>query len=114
MASYTAAQLYGAGAVGENLPISTLKTFTFTNTGNSSYFVLETVQDNNGTFTNVPQACANGTWVAPASSGFIQTPFVASAVIQPGTTVITFTPSISITGTNYRLRGTGVFTLTIT
>jgi hypothetical protein len=112
MASYTSAQLYGAGAVGENL--SGLKTFTFTNTGGSSYFILETVQDNNGTYTNAPQACANGVWSAPASTGFIQTPYVACAVIQPGTTVITFTPTVSITGTNYRLRGTGVFTLAIT
>jgi hypothetical protein len=112
MASYTASQLYGAGVIGENLV--GLKTFIFNNTGGSSYFTLETIQDNNGTFTNVPQACANGTWSAPASPGFIQTPFVASAVIQPGTTIITFTPSVSITGTNYRLRGTGIFTLVIT
>lgn len=112
MASYTAAQLYGAGATGENL--SGLKTFTFTNTGGSSYFTLETIRNNNGTFANVSQTCANGIWVAPASIGFTQTLYVASAIIQPGTTVITFTPSISITGTNYRLRGTGVFTLVIT
>ena len=112
MASYTSAQLYGAGAVGENL--SGLKTFTFTNTGGSSYFILETVQDNNGTFTNVPQACANGTWVAPQSAGLIQTPFMAAAIIQPGTTIITFTPTANVTGTNYRLRGTGIFTLAIT
>jgi len=111
MASYTAAQLYGLGTVGENL--IGLKTFTFTNTGNSSYFVLETIPNNNGTFTNVPQTCADGTWSAPTSTGFIQTPYVATAIIQPGTTVITFTPTVSITGTNYRLRGTGVFALVI-
>lgn len=111
MASYTAAQLYGQGVIGENL--SGLKTFTFTNPSGSSYFVLETIADNNGTFTN-RQACAAGVWSAPASSGFIQSPFVASAVIQPGATIITFTPTSTITGTNYRLRGTGVFTLTIT
>jgi hypothetical protein len=110
MASYTATQLYGQGIIGENL--SGLKTFTFTNTGGSSYFVLETIADNNGTFTN-KQACAVGTWSAPASSGFIQSPFVASAVIQPGTTVITFTPTSTITGSNYRLRGTGQFSLII-
>jgi len=114
MASYTAAQLYGAGVAGENLTINVPKTFTFTNTGGSSYFALETIQDNNGTFSNVPQACASGSWSAPASAGFIQTPFVASAVIQPGSTTITFTPAISVTGANYRLRGTGVFTLVIT
>ncbi len=111
MASYTAAQLYGQGVIGENL--SGLKTFTFTNTGGSSYFVLETIADNNGTFIN-KQTCAAGTWSAPALSGLIQSPFIAGAVIQPGTTVITFTPTSAVTGTNYRLRGTGVFTLTIT
>jgi hypothetical protein len=114
MATYTAAQLYGAGAVGEDFTLNVLKTFTFTNTGGSSYFVLETVQNNNGTFTNVPQACADGTWEAPASAGLIQTPFMAAAIIQPGTTIITFTPLTNITGINYRLRGTGIFTLAIT
>jgi len=112
MASYTASQLYGTGSIGEDL--SGLKTFTFTNTGDSAYFTLGTIPDNNGTFTNVPQACANGTWSAPALSGFVQSPYIASAVIQPGTTVITFTPSVSITGTNYKLMGTGIFTLVIT
>ena len=111
MASYTSTQLYGTGTVGENL--SGLKTFTFTNTGNSSYFTLETIPNNNGAFSNVPQTCAAGTLSAPFSSGFIQTPYAASAIIQPGTTIITFTPSLSITGTNYRLRGTGIFTLVI-
>jgi hypothetical protein len=111
MATYTAAQLYGTGSLGENL--LGLKTFTFTNPSGSSYFALETIADNSGTFID-KQACANGTWSAPTSSGFIQSPFIASAVIQQGATVITFTPTVAITGSNYRLRGTGVFTLAIT
>jgi hypothetical protein len=112
MASYTAAQLYGAGTLGENFTLNVPKTFTFNNPSGSSYFTLETIQDNNGTFTN-RQTCAAGTWVAPTFANLIQTPFVASAVIQPGSTIITFTPSLTITGANYKLKGTGAFTLSI-
>ena len=110
MATYTPAQLYGAGTLGENL--SGLKTFTFNNPGGSSYFVLETVRDQNGTFTNTP-ACAEGTWVASSSMGLVQSSFTAAAVVQPGVSSLTFTPSSAVTGTNYYLRGTGTFTLTI-
>lgn len=114
MATYTAAQLYGTGSTGENLVGA--KTFVFSNTSStavSSYFTLETIPNQNGTFANVPQACADGVWSAPSYAGFIQTPFVASAVIQPGVTTITYTPAVSITGTNYKLKGTGTFVLTI-
>jgi hypothetical protein len=45
MASYTSAQLYGMGVAGETISGSTL--FMFTNPGDSSYFTLETIQDNN-------------------------------------------------------------------
>jgi hypothetical protein len=111
MATYTPAQLYGAGTLGENL--SGLKTFTFNNPGGSSYFVLETIRDQNGTFTNKP-ACAEGTWVVSSSMGLVQSPFMAAVVVQPGTSSLTFTPTLpTVTGTNYYLRGTGQFTLVI-
>ena len=112
MASYTAAQMYGPGIVGENFTSGVLKTFTFNNPGDSSYFTLETVRDQNGTFTNKP-TCAQGTWVVSSSMGFVYSPFVASVVVQPGTSSLTFTPSLNVTGANYYLRGTGQFNLTI-
>ena len=107
MASYTSAQLYGAGTAGETISGSTL--FMFTNPGDSSYFTLETTQDNNGTFTNRP-TCAAGTW-SPSTlyMGPISSPFVGSVVVQPGTSSVIFTPTSPVAGANFRFRGTGQF-----
>jgi hypothetical protein len=110
MATYTAAQLYGSGSVGENL--SGLKTFTFTNPSSSAYFTLETIANTTGSYTNAPTN-ALGTWVVSASMGFVSSSYVASVVVQPGSSVFTFTPASAVTGTTYRLRGTGAYSLTI-
>jgi hypothetical protein len=109
MASYTAAQLYGMGVAGETISGSTL--FMFTNPSDSSYFVLETIPDNNGTFTN-KQACAQGIWSpSTLTMGPIRSPFINSVVVQPGTSSVVFTPSSSIAGTSFRFRGTGQFNM---
>jgi hypothetical protein len=110
MATYTAAQLYGSGSVGENL--SGLKTFTFTNPSSSAYFTLETIANATGSYAGSPTN-ALGTWVVSASMGFVSSSYVASVVVQPGSSVLTFTPASSVTGTTYRLRGTGEYSLTI-
>lgn len=110
MAFYTAAQLYGNGSIGENLSGAT--TFTFVNTGDSSYFTLETIPNATGSFAGRP-TCANGSWVVSGSMGAITGPYIASVVVQPGSSSLIFAPSSSITGTDYRLRGTGKFTLLI-
>jgi hypothetical protein len=109
MASYTSAQLYGMGTAGETISGSTL--FMFTNPGNSSYFTLETIQDNNGTFTN-KQACAAGTW-SPSTTvmGPVTSPFVGSVVVQPGTSSVVFTPTSPVNGANFRFRGTGQYSM---
>ena len=111
MATYTPTQLYGTGSIGENL--SGLKTFTFTNPSSSAYFTLETIHNATGSFAGSPTN-ALGTWVVSASMGFISSSYVASVVVQPGTSVLTFTPASSVTGTTYRLKGTGNYTLAIT
>ena len=109
MASYTSAQLYGMGTAGETISGSTL--FMFTNPGNSSYFTLETIQDNNGTFTN-KQACAAGTWSpSTAVMGPVTSPFVGSVVVQPGTSSVIFTPTSPVNGANFRFRGTGQYSM---
>lgn len=110
MATYTPSQLYGQGTLGENL--SGLKTFTFTNPGGSSYFTLETVLNATGSYADAPTN-ASGSWVVSASMGFISSPYVASVVVPPGSSSLTFTPAASVTGTTYYLRGTGEYTLTI-
>ena len=109
MATYTPTQL-NAGVIGENL--SGLKTFTFTNPSASSYFTLETIPNATGSFAGTPTN-ALGTWVVSASMGFVSSSYVASVVVQPGTSVLTFTPTSAVTGTTYRLRGTGGYTLVI-
>ena len=110
MATYTAAQLNGIGSVGENL--SGLKTFTFTNPSSSAYFTLETVPNATGSYAGSPTNVL-GTWIVSASMGFVSSSYVASVVVQPGSSVFTFTPTSAVTGTTYRLRGTGAYSLTI-
>ena len=113
MATYTAAQLYGSGSIGENL--SGLKTFTFTNPSNSSYFTLEAVRTPNGFYTGSSAVVSSGSFTVSASMvpGFVTSSNVFSLAIPQGTSVFTFTPANTITGTTYYLRGTGNFTLTI-
>jgi hypothetical protein len=110
MASYTPAQLYGAGIIGENL--SSLKTFTFTNPSSSAYFTLETIPNATGSYSGQPTNTI-GTWVASASMGFVSSSYIASVVVPPGISSITFTPLSAVTGTTYRLRGTGAYSLVI-
>jgi len=110
MATYTAAQLYGTGSVGENL--SGLKTFAFTNPSSSAYFTLETIANATGSYAGSPTN-ALGTWAVSASMGFVSSSYVASIVVQPGSSAFTFTPASAVTGTTYYLRGTGAYSLTI-
>ena len=110
MATYTASQLNGIGSVGENL--SGLKTFTFTNPSSSAYFTLETSPNATGSYAGSPTNVL-GTWDVSASMGFVSSSYVASVVVQPGSSVLTFTPTSAVTGTTYRLRGTGEYSLTI-
>jgi hypothetical protein len=111
MASYTAAQLYGTGSVGENISGETI--FTFINNGYSSYFTLETNPNPTGSFAGRPK-CASGSWTVSASMFPTTGAYVASVVVQPGSSSLLFTPATSVTGIDYHLRGTGTFTLSIT
>ena len=112
MATYTPSQLYGSGSIGENL--SGLKTFTFTNVGVSSYFTLETIPNNSGFYVSgsTPRN-VDGSWVVSSSMGFISSSYIASVVVPPGVSSLTFTPAASVTGTTYYLKGTGNYTLVI-
>ncbi len=111
MATYTAIQLSGQGVLGENL--SGLKTFTFNNPSGSSYFTLETVKNATGSYDSSSPTNASGSWVVSESMGFVEDKYMASIVVQPGTSVLTFTPNKAVTGTTYYLRGTGGYSLTI-
>lgn len=111
MATYTYQQLYGTGSAGENL--AGLKLFTFTNPSASSYFVMETNPNSVGFFDSSSLPNFIGTYSVSQSMGLVTSSYVAGLVVQPGISSFTFTPSVAVTGTNYRLRGTGMYSLTI-
>lgn len=113
MASYTHQQLYGSGSIGENL--AGTKTFTFTNLASSSaYFVMETIPvENKGWYDGTSPTNFRGTYNTSSSMGLVTSSYIASVVIHPGVSSFTFAPSSSVTGTTYYLKGTGMYSLTI-
>lgn len=112
MASYTYLQLKGTGSAGENL--SGVKTFTFTNPSASSYFVMETNPNNVGFFDSSSLTNFRGTYVASQSMGLVTSSYVMGIVVQPGVSRFTFNPTYAtVSGSNYRLRGTGMYSLVI-
>mgnify|MGYP003658425986 CR=1 FL=1 len=112
MASYTYQQLYGTGSAGENLSGS--KLFLFENPGDSSYFTMETNRNSNGAYDSTTVVNFSGSLVAATTLGVVTSSYIASAVVQPGTSSFVFKPGYRIvSGSNYRLRGTGTFGLTI-
>jgi hypothetical protein len=111
MASYTYQQLYGTGSIGENL--SGLKTFTFTNPSASSYFTMETTRNQQGYYDSTSPTNFTGSFVVSESMNLVTSSYIASVVVQPGVSSFTFTPKSAVTGTTYRLRGTGMYSLVI-
>lgn len=111
MATYTYQQLYGTGSIGENIPGT--KTFTFTNPSASSYFTMETVRNDQGFYDATTPTNFIGTYSVSESMSLVTSSYIASIVVQPGSSTFTFTPSSSVTGTTYYLRGTGMYSLVI-
>ena len=110
MASYTYQQLYGTGSIGENL--SGLTTFIFNNPSGSSYFTIETITTSSIYTSNSPRNC-EGTYQVVNSMGLVTSSYISSVVVQPGTSSFSFFPASSVTGSTYRLRGTGMYDMTI-
>ena len=112
MASYTYTQLYGSGSIGENLSGS--KLFTFTNPSGSSYFTMETNRNNQGFYDSTSPTNFIGTYVVSQSMGQVTSSYISSIVVQPGVSSFAFTPTYAIvSGSNYSLRGTGMYSLVI-
>jgi len=112
MASYTYTQLYGTGSVGENL--SGLKTFVFTNPSGSSYFLMQTNPNSVGFYNSSSLANFSGSYVTSQSMGLVTSSYVMGVVVQPGVSSFEFTPDLNIvSGSNYQLRGTGMYSLEI-
>jgi hypothetical protein len=112
MATYTPTQLLETGSIGENISGSVL--FAFNNPSQSSYFTLETVKNANGFYNNNAPFTTSGSWAVSEPMGFVTSSQVASVAVPPGYSSLYFTPATSITGSNYRLKGTGNFSLAIT
>ena len=113
MASYTYTQLYGSGSIGETLLFGA-KTFTFTNPSGSSYFTMETIVTSAGFYDSTSPKNFEGTYVVSQSMGLVTSSYIASVVVQPGVSSFQFTPSFAIvSGSSYYLRGTGMYSLTI-
>jgi len=125
MASYTYTQLYGSGSIGEtfNDPIY----FEFNNPSGSSYFTMETIPASTGfyeasspknfigNYENISHPYENPT--NPSSMnpwGLVTSSYIASVIVPPGLSLFNFFPAITVTGTTYRLRGTGAYSLVIT
>jgi hypothetical protein len=117
MASYTANQLQGTGSLGENINSGNTKIFTFTNNAPATnYFTFETIPNPSGFYVSGSTPLnISGTWVVSSSMnpGFITSSYIASIVVPPGGSSLTFTPAINVIGTTYYLKGTGALTLTI-
>jgi hypothetical protein len=112
MASYTYQQLYGSGSLGENLVGP--KLFTFTNPSGSSYFTMETIPESSGFYEVTTPKNFEGTYSVSESMGQVTSSYISSVVVQPGVSSFAFTSSLAtVSGSNYYLRGTGMYSLTI-
>ena len=113
MAVYTYNQLYGSGSLSQNLTAATTYQFSFSNPSGSSYFVMETARNANGFYTSA-SSNIGGTFVVSSSMSYVKSSYIAGFVIPSGNNAFNFTPTSNITGTTLYLRGTGMYSLTIT
>ena len=117
MATYTSEQLHGSGSYAPNLTKDTTYTFSVDNPGNSAYLALETTlstqeyaytstspKNISGSFSNYTNMVNNVSF----------SDYIAAFVIPTGSCSFTFTPSINVTGTTLKVRGTGNVSLVIT
>ena len=123
MAIYTHTQLYGSGSIGENLVGNN---FLFDNPSGSSYFTMETIPEPSGFYEAATPKNFIGSFENTSHPypdpinyfsmnpwGLVTSSYIASVVVPPGISIFDFFPDITVTGTTYRLRGTGMYSLTI-
>ena len=123
MGLYTYTELYGSGSIGEDL---TGNTFQFNNPSGSSYFTMETIPSSSGFyeasspknfigyFENFSHPYQDpSTPISMNPWGLVTSSYIASVVVPPGLSSFDFFPAITVTGTTYRLRGTGAYSLSI-
>jgi hypothetical protein len=114
--NYTFNELYGAGTSSIDLTAGTPYTFTLTNNSGSSYFVMETVSNQNGVYGDSSPKNLSGSFtsVTNITTAITSSNYVAGFSLPRNTNGFTFTPAFNVTGSTLRLRGTGGITLGVT
>ena len=114
MATYTYNQLYGSGSLSQNLTAATTYQFSFSNPSGSSYFVMETARNANSFYTSSSPNNIDGVFAISSSMNFSTSSYIAGFEIPSGVSAFDFTPTNNVTGTTLYLRGSGMYSLTIT
>jgi len=74
----------------------------------TSYFTLETVPNNVGLYDSNSPTNASGSYTLDTGQfGLIQSKYISSVVVPPGSTTLTFEPADDIPANTLRLRGIG-------
>jgi hypothetical protein len=123
MAIYTHTQLYGSGSIGEIFQVKVLILLTqvvlhillwkpylpllvF-----MKLVPLKTLLESFENFSHPHEDPSNISSMNPW--GLVTSSYIASVVVPPGQSIFDFYPDITVTGTTYRLKGTGMYSLTI-
>lgn len=116
MATYTAAQLSGAGTPIEPLTEGTTYTFTFSipsSLSGSAYFTNESVRNENGFYLGESTNAVGDVNNFLGVSNLIQSPYIFSVVIEEDGSSFDFTPTDDVPISGSFLRATGGMSLTI-
>jgi hypothetical protein len=112
--NYIFDKLYGAGTASINLTTGTPYTFNITNNSGSSYFVMETNVNQNGFFDSDSPKNTSGSYTSLTNiSTNVIGDYIAGFTLPQGINSFIFTPSINVTGSTLRFRGTGGIILDI-
>jgi hypothetical protein len=114
--NYTFDELYGAGTSSIDLTAGANYTFNITNNSGSSYFVMETVSNQNGVYGDSSPKNLSGSFtsITNIATAITSSNYISGFALPQGTNSFIFTPTFNITGSTLRLRGTGGITLGIT
>jgi len=91
--------------------------FEFINPSASSYFTYETVRNEQGFYDSSSLKAASGSLNIASNipdGGVIQSDYIWSAVVPPGSSSLSFTSSLSVPSGSVYFRGTGEFYVIIT
>jgi len=92
--------------------ISGETTFDFINPSGSAYFVLETITTSS-IYDGASPKNFNGTFTSSSVSGIVSSPYQVGIVVPPGSSSFNFTPDNAVVGSTYIIRGTGMFSFSI-